>query len=48
MQDVVIGDRCGELRDLVLLAPPVDDQWPAMTTAGIQDALMSWHPGPVR
>jgi hypothetical protein len=36
-----MGDRRGELRDLVLLAYPVDDQWSAMTTAGIQDALIS-------
>lgn len=41
IEDGVMGDRRGELRDLVLLAYPVDDQWSAMTTAGIQDALIS-------
>jgi GNAT superfamily N-acetyltransferase len=34
-----VRDRDGELRDLVLLAHPVDDQWSAMSTAGIDDAL---------
>jgi ribosomal protein S18 acetylase RimI-like enzyme len=32
-------DRHGELRDLILLAHPVSDQWAAMSTAGIDDAL---------
>ena len=36
-----VRDRGGELRDLVLLAHPVDDQWSAMATAGIDDALRS-------
>jgi len=39
----VIRDRRGQLRDLVLLANPVADQWSAMTTAGIQEVLMSQH-----
>ena len=34
-----VRDRDGAVRDLVLLAHPVDDQWSAMATAGIQDAL---------
>jgi len=34
-----VRDRDGELRDLVLLAHPVDDHWSAMSTAGIDDAL---------
>jgi ribosomal protein S18 acetylase RimI-like enzyme len=34
-----IRDRDGRLRDLVLLAHPVGDQWSAMATAGIEDAL---------
>jgi RimJ/RimL family protein N-acetyltransferase len=34
-----VRDRDGELRDLVLLAHPVDDHWAAMHTAGIDDAL---------
>jgi hypothetical protein len=36
-----MGDRRGELGDLVLLAYQVDDQRSAMTTAGIQAALIS-------
>jgi L-amino acid N-acyltransferase YncA len=36
-----VRDRRGELRDLVLLAHPVDDQWSAMATAGIDDAVRS-------
>jgi ribosomal protein S18 acetylase RimI-like enzyme len=36
-----VRDRGGELRDLVLLAHPVDDQWSAMATAGIDDAVSS-------
>jgi L-amino acid N-acyltransferase YncA len=36
-----VRDRRGELRDLVLLAHPVDDQWSAMATAGIDDAVSS-------
>jgi RimJ/RimL family protein N-acetyltransferase len=34
-----VRDRDGRLRDLVLLAHPIDDQWSAMATAGIDDAL---------
>jgi L-amino acid N-acyltransferase YncA len=34
-----VRDRNGELRDLVLLAHPVGDQWSAMQTAGIDDAI---------
>jgi RimJ/RimL family protein N-acetyltransferase len=34
-----VRDRDGQLRDLILLAHPVDDQWAAMATAGIDDAL---------
>jgi L-amino acid N-acyltransferase YncA len=34
-----VRDRDGQLRDLVLLAHPIDDQWAAMATAGIDDAL---------
>jgi len=34
-----VRDHGGELRDLVLLAHPVDDHWSAMATAGIDDAL---------
>ena len=34
-----VRDRDGELRDLVLLAHPVGDQWSAMQTAGIDDAI---------
>jgi RimJ/RimL family protein N-acetyltransferase len=34
-----VRDRDGELRDLVLLAHPIDDQWSAMSAAGIDDAL---------
>jgi RimJ/RimL family protein N-acetyltransferase len=34
-----VRDRDGRLRDLVLLAHRVDDQWSAMHTAGIGDAL---------
>jgi L-amino acid N-acyltransferase YncA len=34
-----VRDRDGQLRDLVLLAHPVDDQWSAMATAGIDDAV---------
>jgi RimJ/RimL family protein N-acetyltransferase len=34
-----VRDRGGELRDLVLLAHPIDDQWAAMSSAGIDDAL---------
>jgi L-amino acid N-acyltransferase YncA len=36
-----VRDRGGDLRDLVLLAHPLEEQWSAMTTAGIDDALMS-------
>ena len=34
-----VRDRDGELRDLVLLAHPVTDQWAAMASAGIDDAV---------
>jgi ribosomal protein S18 acetylase RimI-like enzyme len=34
-----VRDRAGALRDLVLLAHGVADQWAAMETAGIDDAL---------
>lgn len=34
-----VRDHGGALRDLVLLAHPVDDQWAAMSSAGIDDAL---------
>jgi ribosomal protein S18 acetylase RimI-like enzyme len=34
-----VRDRDGALRDLVLLAHPVQDNWSAMETAGIDDAL---------
>ena len=34
-----VRDRDGALRDLVLLAHPVEDHWSAMETAGIDDAL---------
>ena len=34
-----VRDRDGNLRDLVLLSHPVADQWSAMETAGIDDAL---------
>lgn len=36
-----VRDRNGDLRDLVLLAHPVADQWSAMETAGIEDAIGS-------
>jgi hypothetical protein len=34
-----VRDRDGQLRDLILLAHPIDDQWAAMAGAGIEDAL---------
>src|SRR3954453_2845441 len=34
-----VRDQAGELRDLVLLAHPVDDHWAALASAGIDDAL---------
>ena len=34
-----VRDRDGQLRDLVLLAHPIADQWAAMASAGIDDAL---------
>ena len=34
-----VRDQAGDLRDLVLLAHPVDDQWAAMSAAGIDEAL---------
>jgi ribosomal protein S18 acetylase RimI-like enzyme len=34
-----VRDRDGQLRDLILLAHPIDDQWAAMASAGIEDAL---------
>jgi L-amino acid N-acyltransferase YncA len=36
-----VRDRDGQLRDLILLAHPIDDQWAAMASAGIEDALGS-------
>jgi L-amino acid N-acyltransferase YncA len=34
-----VRDRDGQLRDLILLAHPIDDQWAAMAGAGIEDAF---------
>jgi L-amino acid N-acyltransferase YncA len=34
-----VRDQDGQLRDLVLLAPPIADHWAAMAGAGIDDAL---------
>jgi len=34
-----VRDRDGELRDLILLAHPVAEQWEAMSTAGIEEEL---------
>jgi L-amino acid N-acyltransferase YncA len=34
-----VRDQAGKLRDLVLLAHPVDDHWSALASAGIDDAL---------
>ena len=34
-----VRDHDGHLRDLVLLAHSIDDQWSAMATAGIEDAV---------
>ena len=34
-----VRDRGGELRDLMLLSHSVEEQWSAMVTAGIADAL---------
>src|SRR4051812_1406870 len=34
-----VRDRDGQVRDLILLAHPIQDQWAAMATAGIDDAL---------
>jgi L-amino acid N-acyltransferase YncA len=34
-----VRDHAGNLRDLVLLAHPVDDHWSALASAGIDDAL---------
>src|SRR4051794_35084568 len=34
-----VRDRDGQLRDLILLAHPIDDHWAAMAGAGIDDAL---------
>lgn len=34
-----VRDRDGQLRDLVLLSHPIHDQWAAMASAGIDDAL---------
>jgi L-amino acid N-acyltransferase YncA len=36
-----VRDRNGEFRDLVLLSHPVADQWSAIETAGIEDAIGS-------
>jgi L-amino acid N-acyltransferase YncA len=34
-----VRDHAGALRDLILLAHPVEEQWAAMSSAGIDDAL---------
>jgi L-amino acid N-acyltransferase YncA len=34
-----VRDRDGELRDLVLLAHPVSEEWAAMASAGLEDEL---------
>jgi L-amino acid N-acyltransferase YncA len=34
-----VRDQAGKLRDLVLLAHPVEDHWSALASAGIDDAL---------
>jgi ribosomal protein S18 acetylase RimI-like enzyme len=34
-----VRDHAGNLRDLVLLAHPVEDHWSALASAGIDDAL---------
>ena len=34
-----VRDRGGELRDLIVLSHPVSDQWSAMETVGISDAV---------
>jgi L-amino acid N-acyltransferase YncA len=34
-----VRDQAGELRDLVLLAHPVEDHWAGMSAAGIDEAL---------
>jgi L-amino acid N-acyltransferase YncA len=34
-----VRDQAGSVRDLVLLAHPVEDQWAGMSAAGIDDAL---------
>jgi L-amino acid N-acyltransferase YncA len=34
-----VRDQAGNLRDLILLAHPVDDHWSALASAGIDDAL---------
>jgi L-amino acid N-acyltransferase YncA len=34
-----VRDRDGELRDLILLAHPVADQWSTMATVGLDEAL---------
>jgi L-amino acid N-acyltransferase YncA len=34
-----VRDQAGKLRDLILLAHPVDDHWSALASAGIDDAL---------
>lgn len=39
-----VRDRCGDLRDLVLLAHPVADHWSALASAGIDDAVGSDSP----
>lgn len=36
-----VRDRDGELRDLIVLSHPVSEQWEAMETAGIADAVGS-------
>ena len=34
-----VRDQAGNLRDLILLAHPVEDHWSALASAGIEDAL---------
>ena len=34
-----VRDQAGNLRDLILLAHPIDDHWSALASAGIDDAL---------
>ena len=34
-----VRDRSGQLRDLMVLAHSVDDQWASMVTAGVVDDI---------